>query len=189
MRTKNQKEKGNGGRLGAGDHQNTTEAAVAVAIRRMTEVAIRRTQINLVITVPRPAAKHPVILHFTIPIFAPLPHVPAKGKGSVRACVQKQDDTSPVPAFSRYPHPDSSVVPLVPKVSAALWERTREAKLRFGGRRVRMGTAFDLPRALDGRRSLGGTSVPQALRCLWEREGGTWEREVVRLERELRAGT
>ena len=53
---------------------------------------------------------------------------------------------------------------LFPKVSAALWERTREAKLRFGGRRVRMGTAFDLPRALDGRRSLGGTSVPQALR-------------------------
>ena len=136
----------------------------------MTEVAIRRTQINLVITVPRPAAKHPVILHFTIPIFAPLPHVPAKGKGSVRngakirsfwdkplgvftlktglnlapfgsvrACVQKQDDTSPVPAFSRYPHPDSSVVPLVSKVSAALWERTWEAKLRFGGGRVRMG--------------------------------------------------
>ena len=61
------------------------------------------------------------------------------GKGSVRACVQKQDDTSPVPAFSRYPHPDSSVVPLVPKVSAALWERTWEAKLRFGGGRVRMG--------------------------------------------------
>ena len=83
----------------------------------------------------------------------------------------------------------SRLFPLVPKVSAALWERTREAKLRFGGRRVRMGTAFDLPRALDGRRSLGGTSVPQALRCLWEREGGTWEREVVRLGRELRAGT
>jgi hypothetical protein len=33
---------------------------------------------------------------------------------------------------------------LVPKVSAALWGRMREAKLRFGVRRVSRGIAFDV---------------------------------------------
>ena len=33
---------------------------------------------------------------------------------------------------------------LVPKVSKALWERIGEAKLRFGGRRVSIGTAFEV---------------------------------------------
>lgn len=33
--------------------------------------------------------------------------------------------------------------PLVPKVSAALWERMRVAKLRFGAGRVKMGNAME----------------------------------------------
>jgi hypothetical protein len=36
----------------------------------------------------------------------------------------------------------SPFFPLVPKVSAALWERMRGAKLRFGGRRVSMEGSF-----------------------------------------------
>ncbi len=34
--------------------------------------------------------------------------------------------------------------PLFPKVSAALWERMREAKLGFGGGRVTVGSAFEV---------------------------------------------
>ncbi|MEA3208885.1 MAG: hypothetical protein QOE70_1942 [Chthoniobacter sp.] len=37
-----------------------------------------------------------------------------------------------------------SSFPLVPKVSEALWERARQAKLRFGGGRVRMGLALEI---------------------------------------------
>jgi hypothetical protein len=44
---------------------------------------------------------------------------------------------------------------LVPKVSEALWERMREAKLRFGGGRVSMGTAFEVVVSRKG----GGVSA------------------------------
>ena len=40
--------------------------------------------------------------------------------------------------------------PLVPKVSEALWERTCEAKLRFGGGRVSMGTAIEVVARQNG---------------------------------------
>ena len=43
-----------------------------------------------------------------------------------------------------YASPFSLSFPLVPKVSAALWERMREAKLGFGGGRVTVGTAFEV---------------------------------------------
>jgi hypothetical protein len=59
-------------------------------------------------------------------------------------CAKAGLTTTLVPALSPYPHPDSSILPLVPKVGAALWERTRETKLRFGGGRERMGTAIEV---------------------------------------------
>ena len=53
---------------------------------------------------------------------------------------------------------------LFPKVSAALWERTREAKLRFGGQRERLGEHDRSRLSLERKRSLAGTGVPKALR-------------------------
>ena len=52
---------------------------------------------------------------------------------------------------------------LFPKVSAALWERTREAKLRFGGGQERMGTAMEAVVCRRGD-SPAGKIVPKALR-------------------------
>jgi hypothetical protein len=52
---------------------------------------------------------------------------------------------------------------LVPKVSEALWERIGEAKLRFAGRRVRMGTAFEVVAGCNGD-GVSGVGVPKALR-------------------------
>jgi hypothetical protein len=58
----------------------------------------------------------------------------------------------------------SLVRPLVPKVSAALWERMLEAKLRFLGERVSMKAAAEVVVRRKGRRSLSGTSVHKTLR-------------------------
>ena len=52
---------------------------------------------------------------------------------------------------------------LVPKVSAALWERTREAKLRFGGGRVSRGNAFDVVGRWMGDGVSAGRAFPK--RC------------------------
>ena len=53
-------------------------------------------------------------------------------------------------------------LPLVPKVSAALWERMREAKLRFGGGRVSMVGSFEVlvrGRKTESRRDLRSQSA------------------------------
>ena len=57
---------------------------------------------------------------------------------SQRACRPERAEEwrSDLAEFSR-PCRGVSVFVLVPKVSEALWERTREAKLRFGGERER----------------------------------------------------
>ena len=79
-------------------------------------------------------------------------------------CAKAGLTTTLVPARSPYPHPDSSILPLVPKVSAALWGRTGAAKLRFGGGRERLGSAIEVfvrRRETESRR--GGRSPSAAL--------------------------
>ena len=69
----------------------------------------------------------------------------------------------------------NSVFSLVPKVSAALWERTREAKLRFGGGRVSMGAAWNSSCAGGETEFSAGRGLPK--RCAnfanERRRGGT----------------
>jgi hypothetical protein len=52
---------------------------------------------------------------------------------------------------------------LVPKVSEALWERTREAKLRFGGGRVSIGSAIGFVARWKGDGVSTGQAFPK--RC------------------------
>jgi hypothetical protein len=58
----------------------------------------------------------------------------------------------------------SSVFPLVPKVSAALWERMRGGETPFRWQAGEHGGQLSRSACADGRRSLAGIYVPKALR-------------------------